>query len=53
MVLEWFLNTGLIKLLLHFGCRSSELITARVDDFDFINKVWTVPPERHKTGYNR
>lgn len=28
-----------IKLLLHFGCRSSELITARVDDFDFINKV--------------
>ncbi len=28
-----------IKLLLHFGCRSSELITARVDDFDFtINK---------------
>ncbi|EGE8498956.1 tyrosine-type recombinase/integrase, partial [Escherichia coli] len=39
-----------IKLLLHFGCRSSELITARVDDFDFINKVWTVPPERHKTG---
>ncbi|MCV5296591.1 tyrosine-type recombinase/integrase, partial [Escherichia coli] len=39
-----------IKLLLHFGCRSSELITARVGDFDFINKVWTVPPERHKTG---
>lgn len=21
-----------------------------MDDFDFINKVWTVPPERHKTG---
>ena len=28
-----------IKLLLHFGCRSSELITARVDDFDFICHV--------------
>ncbi len=38
-----------IKLLLHFGCRSSELITARVDDFDY-TAVWTVPPERHKTG---
>lgn len=39
-----------IKLLLHFGCRSAELLGARVEDFDFVNKVWTVPPERHKTG---
>lgn len=38
------------KLLLYFGCCSSELITARGDDFDLINKIWTVPPERHKTG---
>lgn len=39
-----------IKLLLHFGCRCAELISSRVDDFDLINKVWTVPAERHKTG---
>lgn len=39
-----------LKLLLHFGCRSAELLLSRVDDFDFDNKIWTVPPERHKTG---
>ncbi|EAO0751171.1 tyrosine-type recombinase/integrase [Salmonella enterica] len=39
-----------IKLLLHFGCRSAELISARVEDFDFVDKIWTVPAERHKTG---
>lgn len=39
-----------IKLLLHFGCRPAELLGAKVTDFDLKDKVWTVPPERHKTG---
>lgn len=39
-----------IKLLLHFGCRCAELIEARVEDFNLVDKVWTLPPDRHKTG---
>lgn len=39
-----------IKLCLVFGCRPGELRTAAVSEFDFENKVWTIPAERHKTG---
>lgn len=39
-----------VKLLLFFGCRPGELRTARVEEFDFENMVWEIPPERHKTG---
>lgn len=39
-----------IELLLHFGCRSGELLNAKVEHFDLINKIWTVPPENHKAG---
>ncbi|QGT78887.1 DUF4102 domain-containing protein [Guyparkeria halophila] len=39
-----------VKLTLFFGCRPGELRTAAVSEFDFENKVWEIPPERHKTG---
>lgn len=39
-----------VKLMLFFGCRPGELRTAAVSEFDFENKVWEIPPERHKTG---
>lgn len=39
-----------IKLLLHFGCRSAELLGAKAEDFDFVNKIWVIPAERHKAG---
>lgn len=43
-------NKLLLKLLLFFACRLSELRLAKESDFDFVEGVWTVPPENHKTG---
>lgn len=40
----------LVKLVLLFGCRPGEIAQARRGEFDFGNGVWTIPPERHKTG---
>ncbi|UJF17222.1 site-specific integrase [Vibrio sp. SS-MA-C1-2] len=40
----------LYKLYLIFGCRRSELLDAKKGEFDLINKVWTLPANRHKTG---
>jgi integrase len=39
-----------VKLCLFFGCRPGELRAARVNEFNFEEGVWTIPPERHKTG---
>lgn len=39
-----------VKLLLLFGCRSGEMLHAKVEHFDFESKVWTTPPENHKMG---
>lgn len=43
-------NKVMLKVCLFFGCRVSELRLAKKEEFDFIEGVWTVPPENHKTG---
>ncbi|WP_334469459.1 tyrosine-type recombinase/integrase [Arsenophonus sp. PmNCSU2021_1] len=43
-------NALIIKLALLFGCRIGELLKAKITDFDFAKRIWTVPPENHKTG---
>lgn len=43
-------NALLIKLSLLFGSRVGELLGAEMADFDFIKDVWTIPPDKHKTG---
>lgn len=39
-----------IKLLLLTGVRSSEVRNMRWEDVDLDRKVWTIPPELHKSG---
>lgn len=39
-----------VKLCLFWGCRPSELRLARMDEFDMAEKIWRIPPERHKVG---
>lgn len=39
-----------VKLLMLYGCRPGELLKAERKEFDFNEGVWTIPPERHKTG---
>lgn len=43
-------NRCIIKLCLLYGNRIGELMKAKVKHFDFTERVWTVPPENHKTG---
>ena len=40
----------LVKLVLLFGCRPGEIAQARRAEFDLKQRIWTIPPERHKTG---
>jgi len=40
-----------MRLLLIYGCRSSELRLAEDSHLDFNNLTWTVPAENHKTGH--
>lgn len=40
----------LVKLVLLFGCRPGEIAQAKRGEFDFKAGVWTIPPERHKSG---
>lgn len=40
----------LVKLVLLFGCRPGEIAQAKRSEFDLEQCVWTIPPERHKTG---
>ncbi|HGJ5882717.1 hypothetical protein [Arsenophonus sp.] len=37
-------NALIIKLALLFGCRIGELLKAKITDFDFSKRIWTVPP---------
>ncbi|MFW6344835.1 MAG: tyrosine-type recombinase/integrase [Halomonas sp.] len=39
-----------VALCLIYGCRPGELRLARRSEFDLESGVWTIPPERHKTG---
>lgn len=41
---------NILKLNLLFACRCGEILSARVEDFDLVDLLWTVPPENHKTG---
>ncbi len=43
-------NALIVKLSLLFGCRISELLKAKLSDFDYEKNVWVVPPANHKTG---
>ncbi|MEY0254505.1 tyrosine-type recombinase/integrase [Morganella morganii] len=43
-------NRCIIKLCLLYGNRIGELIKAKVKHFDFSERIWTIPPENHKTG---
>ena len=39
-----------IKLLILSGCRLSEVREARWNEFNFNERLWTIPKERYKTG---
>lgn len=43
-------NKIINELLLHYGCRPSELYKAERHHLDFKNNIWTVPWENHKNG---
>lgn len=43
-------NALLIKLSLLLGSRVGELLGAELTDFDFEKEIWTIPPNKHKTG---
>lgn len=43
-------NKLFLKLCLLYGCRNGELRASEKDHFDFVKKVWTIPPENHKLG---
>jgi integrase len=43
-------NKLYLKLCLLLGCRHTELRKAHKAHFDLEKKVWTIPPEFHKTG---
>lgn len=43
-------NKIFLKLCAVYGARYTELRKARKSHFDLETKVWTVPPENHKTG---
>ncbi len=43
-------NTLTVKLLLMLAVRKSELICARIEEFDLDSAVWHLPAERTKTG---
>ncbi|CDG95437.1 Phage integrase [Xenorhabdus bovienii str. puntauvense] len=40
----------IVKLLLLFACRLGELLSAEIGHFDLDKKLWSIPPENHKTG---
>ncbi|MCK8078334.1 site-specific integrase [Vibrio sp. 1CM2L] len=42
--------TGLIRLLVVFGCRSQELRLSKVSEWDLDTMVWTTPKENSKTN---
>ena len=47
-------NTSVASKALQFcilsACRTSEVLGARWEEFDFEQELWTIPPERMKTG---
>ncbi|WP_438461986.1 tyrosine-type recombinase/integrase [Marinomonas sp. PE14-40] len=43
-------NKIFLKLCLCFACRNGELRLSKKEHFDFDKRIWTVPPENHKSG---
>ncbi|EHL2365845.1 tyrosine-type recombinase/integrase [Escherichia coli] len=41
--------SGLIRLLIVFGCRTGELRLSGISEWDLNEKIWTVPKEHSKT----
>ncbi|PHM68587.1 tyrosine-type recombinase/integrase [Xenorhabdus kozodoii] len=40
----------ILRFLIIFGCRLSEILTSTWDEWDFSNNIWRVPPEHSKSG---
>ncbi|PHM73021.1 site-specific integrase [Xenorhabdus sp. KJ12.1] len=43
-------NRMILRFLIVFGCRLSEILLSKWDEWDFSNNVWRVPPEHSKNG---
>ena len=41
----------LILLMLHTGARVSEISQSQVKEFNFSDKIWTIPPHNSKAGH--
>ncbi|WP_275364626.1 site-specific integrase [Xenorhabdus bovienii] len=40
----------ILRFLIIFGCRLSEILLSTWDEWDFVNNIWRVPPEHSKNG---
>ncbi|MDC9616350.1 tyrosine-type recombinase/integrase [Xenorhabdus khoisanae] len=40
----------ILRFLIVFGCRLSEILLSKWDEWDFSNDIWRVPPEHSKNG---
>ncbi|CDM88369.1 tyrosine-type recombinase/integrase [Xenorhabdus bovienii] len=43
-------NRIILRFLIVFGCRLSEILLSTWDEWDFSNNIWRVPPEHSKNG---
>lgn len=43
-------NLAFLQLCLFYGCRNGELRNAKISDFDFEKRIWTVPAINRKTN---
>lgn len=46
---NWYYR-NLTRLLIIFGCRTQELRLSKVEEWDLIAMIWTVPKQNSKTG---
>ncbi|PHM29062.1 tyrosine-type recombinase/integrase [Xenorhabdus innexi] len=43
-------NRIILRFLIIFGCRLSEILLSKWNEWDFSNEIWRVPPEHSKSG---
>ncbi len=43
-------NKIFLQLCLIYGCRNGELRCSKKEHFNFVDGIWTIPPENHKIG---
>ncbi|KMJ43412.1 integrase [Xenorhabdus khoisanae] len=43
-------NRIILRFLIVFGCRLSEIRLSKWSEWDFLNNIWRVPPEHSKNG---